>query len=578
MSDEFEYKVKIEQTETQKVTTTFYYKRQSREEYVPINTGNYQTHTDETETSTVVMPESKVYLSDSDIEQYVLFYSKPADITSDYIRYGNATYNAGYGNRDVYYRDTTSTEITQTITITQTQKNNYSTTNDAVSGDHVYNSSYTSSSDSTEKTITYTNKRIPYAQLNVAVIENGKIIEKNEIRTDNGNIYKHGFNSIPEKWNISDSSVVSPYELINNNSEYVLAGIVSGNADSDTKIVTVVDKPVKSLTFGKLSDDSYNLYLNDDASKLLGEKDIYFVYVKRPKIKYVFEKPDGTYVDITPLNKDNSPYERNGTAISQNEIIPLTDEDTSQNPMIISKVYSGESVFILPDELDYENNKRMLDLKCMGLGNAGGVTDVSDSTSMLLDISDSGVEYRFRESDSPQLLPENSVIYAIYKIKGYSLTINKSVTGDSGGISEFTFNISSNKLTNSQYYVSGIENTETVSVSDDKQISVTVNKDKSVTIYGLKSGNYTVSESGAGDCELFVKVDGQEKTVTGNSFSFTLNNDVSADVLNKYPIPVTNHKNTSLPYEIIITLLAAAATVMLTIRRKERISRGKSEI
>ncbi len=578
MSDEFEYKVKIEQTETQKVTTTFYYKRQSREEYVPINTGNYQTHTDETETSTVVMPESKVYLSDSDIEQYVLFYSKPADITSDYIRYGNATYNAGYGNRDVYYRDTTSTEITQTITITQTQKNNYSTTNDAVSGDHVYNSSYTSSSDSTEKTITYTNKRIPYAQLNVAVIENGKIIEKNEIRTDNGNIYKHGFNSIPEKWNISDSSVVSPYELINNNSEYVLAGIVSGNADSDTKIVTVVDKPVKSLTFGKLSDDSYNLYLNDDASKLLGEKDIYFVYVKRPKIKYVFEKPDGTYVDITPLNKDNSPYERNGTAISQNEIIPLTDEDTSQNPMIISKVYSGESVFILPDELDYENNKRMLDLKCMGLGNAGGVTDVSDSTSMLLDISDSGVEYRFRESDSPQLLPENSVIYAIYKIKGYSLTINKSVTGDSGGISEFTFNISSNKLTNSQYYVSGIENTETVSVSDDKQISVTVNKDKSVTIYGLKSGNYTVSESGAGDCELFVKVDGQEKTVTGNSFSFTLNNDVSADVLNKYPIPVTNHKNTSLPYAIIITLLAAAATVMLTIRRKERISRGKSEI
>ena len=331
------------------------------------------------------------------------------------------------------------------------------------------------------------------------------------------------------------------------------------------------------MTFGKLSDDSYNLYLNDDASKLLGEKDIYFVYVKRPEIKYVFEKPDGTYVDITPLNKDNSPYERNGTAISQNEIIPLTDANSSQNPMIISKVYSSESVFILPDELDYGNETRMIDLKCMGLGNTGGVTGVSDSTSMLLDISDSGVEYRFRESDSSQLLPENSVIYAIYKIKGYSLTINKSVTGDSGGISDFTFNISSNQLTNSQYYVSGIENAETVSVSDGK-ISVTVPKDGSVTLYGLKSGVYTVSESDAGDCELFVKVDGQEKPVTGNSFSFRLDYDTSVDVLNKYPIPVTNHKNTSLPYAIIITLLAAAATVMLTIRRKERISRGKSEI
>ncbi|MBP3760144.1 MAG: hypothetical protein J6I55_01480, partial [Ruminococcus sp.] len=530
------------------------------------------TNTTETETGTV--SESTVNLSDSDIEQYVLFYSEPADTDSGHQIYRIQGY---YNYYDVYYREITSTEITQTITIIQTPKDNYSTTNDAVSGDNVYNSSYTSSSDSTEKTITYTNKRIPYAELNVAVIENGKIIEKNEIRTDNGNIYKHGFNSIPEKWNISDSSVVSPYELINNNSEYVLAGIVSGNADSDTKIVTVADKPVQSLTFGKLSDDSYNLYLNDDASKLLGEKDIYFVYVKRPEIKYVFEKPDGTYVDITPLNKDNSPYERNGTAISQNEIIPLTDANSSQNPMIISKVYSSESVFILPDELDYGNETRMIDLKCMGLGNTGGVTGVSDSTSMLLDISDSGVEYRFRESDSSQLLPENSVIYAIYKIKGYSLTINKSVTGDSGGISDFTFNISSNQLTNSQYYVSGIENAETVSVSDGK-ISVTVPKDGSVTLYGLKSGVYTVSESDAGDCELFVKVDGQEKPVTGNSFSFRLDYDTSVDVLNKYPIPVTNHKNTSLPYAIIITLLAAAATVMLTIRRKERISRGKSEI
>jgi hypothetical protein len=187
------------------------------------------------------------------------------------------------------------------------------------------------------------------------------------------------------------------------------------------------------------------------------------------------------------------------------------------------------------------------------------------------------VEYRFRGTDRPQLLPENSVGYAIYKLNGYSLTLNKSVTGDSGGISEFTFNISSNRLTNNEYYVSGIEDTEKVFVSGGK-ISVTVPRDKSVTVYGLQSGNYTVSESGAGDCELFVKVDGQEKPVTNNSFSFRLNYDTSADVLNKYPVPVTDHKNTSLPYIIIITLLAAAATVMLTIRRKERISRGKSEI
>ncbi|MBP3761300.1 MAG: InlB B-repeat-containing protein, partial [Ruminococcus sp.] len=181
MSDEFEYTVKIKQTETKNIERKYYYKNGNS--YTEITNSNTYKPTNTTETETGTVSESTVNLSDSDIEQYVLFYSKPADITSDYIRYGDATYNAGYGNRDVYYRDTTSTEITQTITIVQTPKDNYSTTNDAVSGDHIYNSSYTSSSDSTEKTITYTNKRIPYAELNVAVIENGKITEKNEIRT-----------------------------------------------------------------------------------------------------------------------------------------------------------------------------------------------------------------------------------------------------------------------------------------------------------------------------------------------------------------------------------------------------------
>ena len=582
MSDEFKYTINIIPTKTVTVTRKYYYRYYyyGSWHYQEItDPDNYQETIESTETTnlTEILSNTEINLSNNDIQSYALFYIKTVGVTdANYTPYGSARYRVNNQWYDVYYQKTTSTEITQTITIVQTPKGNYTTSNDAVSGDHICNSSYTSNAGGVPGTITYTNKFAPTVELNVAVIENGKITKNNSIRTNTESIYKHTFNvdGMPDTWNISTD--VSPSALIDNNSGYVFARIVSGTDESN--IVTADAEQVQSLTFGEINTDVYDLYLNDDKSKLLGEKDIYFVYVKRPKIKYVFEKPNGTYVDIDPLNQDNSPYKRSGTAISQNEIIPLTDEDTSQNPMIISKVYSSESVFILPDELDYENNKRMLDLKCMGLGNSGGVTHVSDSTSMLLDISDSGVEYRFIKSDNPRLLPENSVIYAIYKIKGYSLTINKSVTGDSGGISEFTFNISSNQLTNSPYYVSGIANTETVSVSDDKQISVTVNKDKSVTIYGLQSGVYTVSESGAGDCELFVTVDGQEKPVTNNSFSFTLNNDVSADVLNKYPIPVTNHKNTSLPYAIIITLLAAAATVMLTIRRKERISRGKSEI
>ena len=580
MSDEFKYKINIIQTETVTVTRIYYYKRQSREEYILIeNSDTYKPTNIRTQyTTSDIMPEQIVNLSNNDIQSYALFYIKPADVTdANPTKYGNATYTTSGGNvRDVYYKDTTSTEITQTITIEQTPKDNYTTSNDAqVSSDsNVYKSSYTSNAGGVPGTITYTNKFAPTVALNVAVIENGKITKNNSIRTNTESIYKHTFNvdGIPDTWNISTD--VSPSALIDNNSEYVFARIVSGTDESN--IVTADAEQVQSLTFGEINTDVYDLYLNSDMQKLLAEKNIYFVYVKRPKIKYVFEKPDGTYVEISPLKRGGSPFERNGTAISQNEIIPLTDKDSSQNPLLISKIYDGESKFILPDELDYDNKERMIDLKCMGLGNADEVTDVSDSTSMLLDISDSGVEYRFRESDSPQLLPENSVIYAIYKIKGYSLTINKSVTGDSGGISEFTFNISSNRLTD-KYYVSGIANTETVSVLGGK-ISVKVPRDESVTIYGLKSGVYTVSESDAGDCELFVTVDGQEKPVTGNSFSFTLNDDVSADVLNKYPIPVTNHKNTSLPYAIIITLLAAAATVMLTIRRKERISRGKSEI
>ncbi|HAJ97105.1 MAG TPA: hypothetical protein DCO72_05160, partial [Ruminococcus sp.] len=182
MEEEFEYTIKITQTELKTVTRKFGYYN-SNNQWRDLNTGNYVTTNNTTSEETVILEiplSSPLELSDGESDSYVLFFSSPGDTTTNRTAYVvNGVQQTCYANnrwRDVYYQDTTTNQkISQTITINQTENTDFTTSNDAVSGDTVYNSSYTSSASNDPVTITYTNKRKLQKEVNVALSGSDKL-------------------------------------------------------------------------------------------------------------------------------------------------------------------------------------------------------------------------------------------------------------------------------------------------------------------------------------------------------------------------------------------------------------------
>ena len=183
------------------------------------------------------------------------------------------------------------------------------------------------------------------------------------------------------------------------------------------------------------------------------------------------------------------------------------------------------------------------------------------------DITDKKLQYRFSDTDTPKTFAEDAVIYAVYKIKGYELTLTKQVLGDSAGEKTFTFEVSSDKLTYNTYDTS----TGQVTANSNK-ITVTVQRGASVTIYGLLSGAYTIKETTAGIYEMTAKVNGTDAIVNGTTVAASINSNTEVKVINTYPIPITGAGEQSTPYVVVtaVVLLTAAILVFICKRKGEK--------
>ena len=567
MGTEFEYQITVTQTESKTVTRTFgYYDGFNR--WNDLTTGDYQTQVFDPTSEISKVSENTLDLSNGGSDSYVLFYISLPNTTGNRLPYTingvPQTYRPNWWSittYNVYYQDeTTNQTITQTITITQTANNDFTTSNDAVGGDQVYNSNYTSSASADPVTITYTNRQNLKKAVNVAVSSGDSLTARNNLRTKNTSIYQHDFTNSAD-WNVSDTAVVSPSALINNNSAYVFLGIITGTKDNGS--ITREQTGITKLSFGEITTGVYGYYLNGDTTQLLGDQEIWFIYAKNPTIRYLYQKPDGTFETINPLTRNNTQFTRSGNAIAQNEIVPVNADG-----LLIDQISTPAApAFLIPGDLDYNGDYLRLDLNRVSVGNSAGITDESDSEFLQITITDKKLQYRFSDTDTPKTFAEDAVIYAVYKIKGYELTLTKQVLGDSAGEKTFTFEVSSDKLTYNTYDTS----TGQVTANSNK-ITVTVQRGASVTIYGLLSGAYTIKETTAGIYEMTAKVNGTDAIVNGTTVAASINSNTEVKVINTYPIPITGAGEQSTPYVVVtaVVLLTAAILVFICKRKGEK--------
>lgn len=232
MGKEFDYTLSINKIEHSSVTRSYYYKNGNN--YIAItNNNSYIPVTTNSDTDTNGSPRN-ITISDGQTESFILLYSEPSSqITKDYTSTGG-TIRINGRNYSVYYQEVTTSHIAQYINIEQAAEEGYATENDAASGDHIYNSSYESSSVAEPVTITYINKRQLPKHVHVAISKNGIITHNDTLRTDNANIYEHTFG---DTW---DLSTVDPYQLINDpTGKYFFVNVLAGSENSEN-IVTPI--------------------------------------------------------------------------------------------------------------------------------------------------------------------------------------------------------------------------------------------------------------------------------------------------------------------------------------------------
>ena len=359
MSTKFDYQVKIVNKERTLVTRTYYYR--SRNTYTEItDNDNFKPETrTSTDTPLNQLSEQNISLSDSQIKSFVLFSGEPISQTTGNPQDTGKKITINGRSYDVYYRDSTYKQAIQTAEIKQTPKTDYITANDAETSENEYNCSYTTEKRSDPVTITYTNRHLMIEQIHVAVAKNGIIRQEDSLRTADGNIYSHTFG---DTWNLS---AINTETLINDSSgKYRFAGIISGS-ENENNIVTPSESSVTTLSFGNTGGSGYEYYLNGDTAKHLGDNKIYFVYFEAPTVKYVLESPKtGELIPIEPLEKNGSPFMRDGSPIEQNEILPVS----SDKVLLVSQVSTpANPAFMIPDLLDHNGRYSKLDLSQIGI-------------------------------------------------------------------------------------------------------------------------------------------------------------------------------------------------------------------
>ena len=580
MTKNFKYTVTVTETvTTYKRTDTFNRNISwSGSTYTLAGTGTpYQSGS--STSAPVVLP--NVNLADREQQAYTLFYIKSQDqLVRD-------IYSTGSGNNKKYYRDYTYTVTTQTITIVQSTEDEFVTeiteVSDGAAAQNEHKWVYTTSANSDDQFVTYTNTHTPLeVEVHLGIVgADGTITLCDDIRKapadpedpyyvlslDLGGDEKIFLREIPS---------ADLYEA----EGYGFAGVYYGTHEGT---VITAEGPVSSVTYGKVAmPNIHELYFDGNTSNRKGSYHVYYLYYPMPKMVYVKETSggaltrisgslDGTTVADT-ITYNGASMELNGVTVEQEQRLSVTEDTFAIN--------QGAGFRVLP-RLDDGTEKLFLlytKIGVSGNGSADNTNDlisgsVTDSKAMYLKVDGAQVKWSLNGMTWNAFDGAEPTVYVIYKEIGYDLEITKVVDGASADDTRtFTLTISSYAITESSYAVTGT-GYNTISAAPATAtapgtIVLTIRHGSDITVKGLSRGEYTLTESGG--AVMSAKIGDEEQTVTDNSMTIAdLHENTKVDITNKMPpIAPTGFDFDCHPFVMLLGLGAALALIFKAGRRR----------
>lgn len=568
MDEEFDYTVKISSVESEITIRKYYSRSWKNGKYTYTYQPNLDKKIKDSPGQPVSQPADEFKLSDGESNSFTLFYSSTVpepDLKKNTPK--------AEGN-DRYYIDVSGTEKYQMIEIIQTEKPDFTTDNSGTGENHKSNLiyTYTTSSNSTDQKVTFTNTRKPEVEVHIALIQDGEIVQSDAK-------YRNTTNDIHIKKFPSTNSItlkdVSSGLFKGDMNDYALAGIIYGTEDDSGIVEKAGDISTVSYSLVDNSNTQiFDYYINSGSSKTtLGDQKIYYVYYQKPKIVYVEETSEGLKL-IEDIKMGGNPVILDGE-VTQWSYLTIPEGES----LILSQSAGNYQV---PPKLDGKKTNSLI-YKWIGVGTGtapgtlGGVTDSSEDKYMELRINDGSVEYRFSASDDWQPFESAPVVYAVYKA-GNDLRITKDVVGQDTS-KKYKLEISSEKFDkDSEFDITGYSldgtTVNTVKPDDDGIISLQIEDATDITIYGLPEGAYVLRESATDNSKftLSAEVNGVAATVTDDQFTIDLKKDTEAKLKNKIPdVAPTGYREKTVPYAAMASLMLL---MVLWILKKRSVQKG----
>ena len=324
---------------------------------------------------------------------------------------------------------------------------------------------------------------------------------------------------------------------------YAFGAIFYGTENGGT-ITPAGDMTVESIAFEPIVDESsvYALYLKDADENQLAELknyNIFYLYYPELTVHYLKEADNGVLTIIEGAAVGTITYAgesltMNDATVKQNQKV----EVPSDGLIISQSVGSGN--FNMPPLLDEGTNQYNLVYYKLGAlaqsDNSIPVTNISElngfiseDLTLYMDIVDNRFSWSLTGNEDDWTRISNwPVIYAIYRERGYDLTVTKTVPIDTGYQEPFTVTVSSTAINRSSYAVEGTgsnkitaeparhdpDNPENVIPGT---ITFPVADGSSVKLIGLGAGSYTVTETDNENFTLTAKIGSADQSVEDNS-------------------------------------------------------------
>ncbi|MCR5776206.1 MAG: InlB B-repeat-containing protein [Lachnospiraceae bacterium] len=314
-----------------------------------------------------------------------------------------------------------TTKYSQTITITQTAVDGFTTDNTGITRTNNHTATYTTVQNGINQTVTYTNTHTPLSvELHTARVVNGQIIADDSLRTDNSSTYTI---SIPITQSV-DITESNPDIFTGNASEYRFAGIIYGTCSDN--VVTENGSGVTSIRYKKMTDSEYyELCINDDEDRQLADNDIYYVYSELPKVYYMKKDSKGHLSQIDNIRRNGAEVSLNGETVVQGKIINIGNaEFTIAN--------GGAGSWHFPPNLDGSSD---LSLKYLEIGvGAPGATSIEGlqlaSTSLKIKAESSNLKYKMDNAAEWNNFEDRPTVYIIYNEPASYIKIQNNTSND----------------------------------------------------------------------------------------------------------------------------------------------------